>query len=653
MKRGGIRKKIIIAVTLLLTVSFALLGTILGVMIYQNEKNELVTLQREVAAFAANEMRWDIHELEALLSLAGEHYDWSRRGGISNAGFLSQILMAEHMKHHNIVEELSFIDETGLERERVSRMAVYDAAGLRDLAMSDEFSVPRKTGDIYFGPVTFEGGTFVPHMTMSVPIKEAKRGAVQATLMAKIRLNKVWENAVERSIGKAGIVFITDDKGKVLAHPDPSVIYRNTFFTPQYPEGKQRGLNDADVMLVSKKIEMGNRTFIVYTSVPFAEVLGLSLDALFAMAVFFLAFLIFSISLCLVAVNHIVRPIETLADNARKITTGELTATVKVESNDEIGELSGALNLMTSRLIDTIHSLEQRNEFVNNVLNALTHPFYVIDANDYTIQLSNPAASFGVQAGKMTCYALTHNSGEPCKDNDHPCVIKEIKRTGKTVAVEHVHHGVNGEKRVYEVHGYPIRDTEGNIVQVIEYNLDITERRKAEEKLRMSEQKNRIITSTARDAIIMLDADGHVLFWNPAAEMIFGYGEEEMLGRELHDIIVPESYREAFRRGMEKFRETGIGAAVGHTTEMSARSKDGAEFPVALSLSAFQMNGRWHAVGIVRDITQSKLAEKRILDSLGEKELLLEEIHHRVKNNLQIISSLLDLQLGYVADRAP
>jgi two-component sensor histidine kinase len=104
---------------------------------------------------------------------------------------------------------------------------------------------------------------------------------------------------------------------------------------------------------------------------------------------------------------------------------------------------------------------------------------------------------------------------------------------------------------------------------------------------------------------------------------------------------------------MEKFRETGIGAAVGQTTEMSARSKDGAEFPVALSLSAFQMNGRWHAVGIVRDITQSKLAEKRILASLEEKELLLEEVHHRVKNNLQIIASLLDLQLGYVGGRGP
>jgi PAS domain S-box-containing protein len=551
------------------------------------------------------------------------------------------------------VDELSFIDETGREQERVSRTTVYAAAGLRDLTRSDEFTVPRNSGEIYFGPVTFESGTFAPYMTMSLPIKDAKSGAVEAVLMANIRLNKIWENAVERSIGKAGIVFITDDSGKVLAHPDPSVIYRNTFYKPKSPEGIQRGLDGSDDMLVSKKVEMGNRTFIVYASVPFTEVIGLSLDTLFAVAVFSLCFLAFSIFLCLVALNRIIRPIETLADNARRITAGELTATVQVGNGEEIGELSGALNLMTSRLMEMIHSLEQRNEFVSNVLNSLTHPFYVIDANDYTIQLANPAAHFGAAAGKMTCYALTHNSGQPCTEDEHPCVLQEIRRTGKPVAVEHIHRGENGERRVYEVHGYPVHDKEGNIVQVIEYNLDITERRKTEEKLRLSEQRNRIITSTAKDAIIMVDDNNCVLFWNPAAENIFGYTEVEMMGRELHEILSPESYREQYTKGMETFRDTGKGGAVGQTMEITAKKKDGAEFPIALSLSAFQMDGRWHAVGIVRDITQRKLAEKSILASLEEKEVLLQEIHHRVKNNLQVISSLLDLQLEYVEDRAP
>ncbi len=653
IKPGGIRKRIIVAVALLLVVSFTLLGAILSVMIYLTEKKELVTLQHEIAGFAVNEMRWDIHELEALLGLAAENYEWARRNGISDAGFLNQILMAEHIKHHNIVEELSFIGKDGREKERVSRMTVYDATGLRDLSQSDEFTVPQKSGETYFGPVTFASGTFVPCMTMSIPIKDIRGNTLQAVLMAKIRLNKVWENAVERSFGKAGIVFITDDRGKVLAHPDPSEIYRNTYYTPRSPEGVQKGLDGSEAMVVSRKVDLGNRTFIVYATVPFTEVIALSRSALFAVAIFFVGFLTLSIFLSLVALGRMIRPVEALADSARRITAGELTATVTVGDKDEIGDLSTALSIMTTRLMDTIHSLEQRNELVNNVLNALTHPFYVIDANDYTIQLANPAAQFHRETGKTTCYALTHNSGRPCAEDEHPCVIEEIRRTGKTVSVEHVHRGENGDLRFYEVHGYPIYDMDGNIVQVIEYNIDITERRKAEQKLLLSEQRNRIITSTARDAIIMIDEDGRILFWNPAAEKIFGYAEEEMLGTELHSILVPESYREKYQKGMAKFRETGAGTAVGQTTEMSARRKDGTEFPVALSLSAFQMANRWHAVGIVRDITQRKLAEKRILASLEEKELLLQEIHHRVKNNLQIISSLLDLQLEYVGEREP
>ncbi|MBI5632349.1 MAG: PAS domain S-box protein [Nitrospirae bacterium] len=171
--------------------------------------------------------------------------------------------------------------------------------------------------------------------------------------------------------------------------------------------------------------------------------------------------------------------------------------------------------------------------------------------------------------------------------------------------------------------------------------------------LRQSEQKNRAITITANDAIIMMDDKGYVLIWNPAAEGIFGFKAGEVLGRYLHDIIMPERYRADFEKGFRCFSETGRGPAVGKTVEMTARRKDNVEFPVELSLSALQINEQWHAVGIVRDITRRKQAESRLLDSLKEKEILLQEIHHRVKNNMQVIASLLDLQLGYVGDRQP
>jgi PAS domain S-box-containing protein len=308
---------------------------------------------------------------------------------------------------------------------------------------------------------------------------------------------------------------------------------------------------------------------------------------------------------------------------------------------------------MTSRLFETIDSLEQRNKLLNNILNSLTHPFYVIDANDYTIKLANPAARFGTLTEDMTCYALTHHRNEPCKNGEHPCVIEHIKQTGEPVSVEHIHYDEEGNPRINEIHGYPIVDSKGNIIQVIEYNLDITDRKMIEEELQVSEQTNRTITTTAKDAIIMMDDKGVTSFWNPAAEDIFGYTKEEAIGNELHVLISPERYREDYGKGMEEFKDSGKGAAVGKILELTAKKKDDTEFPAELSLSAIQLKGRWNAIGIVRDITERKQAENRILESLEEKELLLREIHHRVKNNMQVISSLLDLQLGYLSDKQP
>ncbi|NJD56325.1 MAG: PAS domain S-box protein [Nitrospirae bacterium] len=653
MKRTGIRRRVVFAVTFLLLISFALLGAVLSVLLYSNEKKELLNLQNEIAGFAANEMHWDIHELQALLGLAVLEYERAHLRGISDAGFLSQVLMSEHVKHHNIMEELSLIDKEGRERVRVSRVEVFRPEDLRDLREKDEFTVPSKTGETYFGPVTFESGTFIPHMTMSLPVKDIKSGSVLAVLVGKIRLHRIWENAVQRSIGKTGIVFITDENGKVLAHPDPSVIYRNTFFTAETSDGVQTGLHGERIMHVSRKVAVGNRTFFVHTSLPTREAVNLSLSTLSVMGVFLAGFVFLSISLCLVALNHMMRPIETLADSARKITAGDMFTPVLVRDGDEIGDMSSAFNAMTSRLLETIDSLEARNILLYNILNALTHPFYVIDARDYTIKLANPAAGFGDMPAAQTCYALTHKRHEPCSGDEHPCIIELIKQTGESAVIEHAHYDEQGNTCIVEIHGYPIFDKEHNVVQVIEYVFDITARKRMEEDLHISEQKNRTITTTAKDAIIMMDEAGRTSFWNPAAEKIFGYTEEEVMNRDLHTFIIPERYLSDFRKSMEAFRETGEGAAVGRTLELVARRKDGSELPVELSLSAIRTRGKWQAVGIFRDITQRKQAENRILASLEEKEVLLQEIHHSVKNNMQVITSLLDLQLGYVQDRDP
>jgi len=130
------------------------------------------------------------------------------------------------------------------------------------------------------------------------------------------------------------------------------------------------------------------------------------------------------------------------------------------------------------------------------------------------------------------------------------------------------------------------------------------------QKLRESEEWFNIMASSAQDAIITMDGNGNIMYWNDAAEKIFGYTEEEALGNELHAFLAPEKYHEAYKRSFLRFKETGQGAAVGKTLELTALKKDGKEFPIELSLSAVKIKDLWNSIGIIRDITERKQAEE-------------------------------------------
>lgn len=133
--------------------------------------------------------------------------------------------------------------------------------------------------------------------------------------------------------------------------------------------------------------------------------------------------------------------------------------------------------------------IQQQNEFLNHVLESLTHPFYVLDANDYSIKMANSAAIKGELTPGITCYALTHHRDAPCDGIEHGCPLQIVKETRKPVTLEHVHYDRQGNPRNVEVHGYPIFDREGNVIQMLEYSLDIAERKKMEQQLRDNAEK--------------------------------------------------------------------------------------------------------------------------------------------------------------------
>jgi signal transduction histidine kinase len=137
--------------------------------------------------------------------------------------------------------------------------------------------------------------------------------------------------------------------------------------------------------------------------------------------------------------------------------------------------------------------IKQQAEFLDLVLESLPHPFYVIQASDYTVRLANAATYKGNLSKDVTCYALTHNSDRPCGSEAHPCPLEIVKNTKKPVTVDHLHYDQEGNPRNLEVHAYPIFDSEGKVSQVIESCIDITERKQAEEALKRTYEKTKLL----------------------------------------------------------------------------------------------------------------------------------------------------------------
>ncbi|MGD0280015.1 MAG: PAS domain S-box protein, partial [Smithella sp.] len=133
----------------------------------------------------------------------------------------------------------------------------------------------------------------------------------------------------------------------------------------------------------------------------------------------------------------------------------------------------------------------------------------------------------------------------------------------------------------------------------------------AEENLHESEERIRAIVNAAHDAIIIIDNNGNVSYWNPASEHILGYTSAEAIGRNLHELIAPERFLPSYHAAFPEFQRTGRGNAIDKTLELAARRKDGQEINVALSLSAVNIKGVWNAVGIIQDISERKQAESQ------------------------------------------
>ena len=344
----------------------------------------------------------------------------------------------------------------------------------------------------------------------------------------------------------------------------------------------------------------------------------------------------------------ILKPLKDIQQKSSEISFDpkSLGETIPLPRGKDLFGLASAFNIMSEKLrqsrnlmeqkiqqrTETLENLNQRltseikerkekeNEinqhkiFLENIIESLDHPFYVLDANDYSVKLANSSTKRALKEGKITCTALLNNEKIPCGSSQHVCPVEHIHKTGKTVCVEHYHTDNLGNKIVAEVHAHPVFDQNGELSDVIEYTLDITERKQAEEAFRSNQFFLRKAQEIGKIGTWELDVVNNVLVWTDECYRIFGVSRDTRLTYELFlNLIHPDDREKVDLAWKEAIK--GNPYDIDHRIVLDGKVKWIREKAVLLFDDG---DNCIQATGFAQDITTVKEAKEREMNHQNE-----------------------------------
>jgi PAS domain S-box-containing protein len=283
----------------------------------------------------------------------------------------------------------------------------------------------------------------------------------------------------------------------------------------------------------------------------------------------------------------------------------------------------------------------ESKETIEALINAVTDCLFLLDS-DGTILLANRAATDGWGMPKEIVLGSSLFDLLPSEVSaDRKKHLDEVIRTGQVVRFQDEYAG-----RVFENSLWPAHETGEKVLSVAAYVRDITDRSLAEQAVRSAEERYRRLVELTPYGI-GIGSEGKAVFANRALAKLVGADDPQVIiGTSILEFVHPD-YRNVVGGRLSKVLHSGEAVP---TKEEKLIRMDGTVIDVEITAMPFTYQGKPAVQAVFNDVTQRKQTEKKIKASLAEKEVLLREIHHRVKNNLQIMSSLLRLQARHVKD---
>lgn len=296
--------------------------------------------------------------------------------------------------------------------------------------------------------------------------------------------------------------------------------------------------------------------------------------------------------------------------------------------------------------------LRQERDYLQSLIDSLDSPFYVLDAKTYRVITANHAArSLGISEqsiGQVTCHALTHGNNEPCSGVEHPCPLQQVSQNRQPYTTEHIHYRPDGTPYYAEVHGFPLFDENGNVIQMVEYSIDITERKRREAEVLRLQQA----VENAASSVVITDLNGTFIYANPAMEQLTGYSREELLGKD-PSIFKSGHHKQDFYNHLWQTIESGQV----WQGEILNKRKDGTLYWEFQTIAPVRnQNGQViNYVAIKEDITARKEIEEALHQAKEDaerasqmKSRLVSNISHDIRTPLGAIIGFADMLIAGV-----
>lgn len=300
------------------------------------------------------------------------------------------------------------------------------------------------------------------------------------------------------------------------------------------------------------------------------------------------------------------------------------------ERNEEEERFLETAALVLTGIIERKRFEEQQESHYQSLIENLPQRLFYKDlASRYVSCNKLYAKDLGIQPGDI--------SGRFDSDFYPEELALEMVREDREI-IEHgealeqdVVRSYQGRESSYHRLKAPLRNAQGEVVGVFGMYWDNSEEKRSQAALKESEEKFSAMANSAQDAIVMVNQDEEVIFWNMASETMFGFQVQDIVGQRLDDWIEPGASRDEFARLVAELTKPETGRSAGKTVELTALRKGNEPFPIELSISSLQLKGQWQAIGIIRDISERRQAEQ-------ERQLM--EVQLRQAQKLESIGQL-------------